>query len=97
MYSKSFRHFFQKNFFNLSEIFLIIMLYGTSIDSGIDTKFFQYFNIAISECEKVSHHDDDVLLSSAAIILSSILKVREFWKAAILGSGQALVQRRNTT
>ncbi len=28
----------------------------------------------------MSDHDDDVLLASAAIIISSVLKVREFWK-----------------
>ncbi len=43
--SKEFWTFLSKNFFNLSQIFWIIMLYGTSIDTGIDTKFFQYFNI----------------------------------------------------
>ncbi len=31
-----------------------------------------------SECEKISDYDDDVLLASTAIIISSVLKVREF-------------------
>ncbi len=33
-----------------------------------------------SECEKMCDHDDDVLLASATIIISSVLKVCEFWK-----------------
>ncbi len=33
-----------------------------------------------SECEKMPDHDDDVPLASAAIIISSVLKVHEFWK-----------------
>ncbi len=34
-----------------------------------------------SECEKMWDHDDDVvLLASGTIIISSVLKVREFWK-----------------
>ncbi len=55
--SKTFLTFLSKKFFNLSEIFWIVMLYGTSIYTdintsdtfrkGIDTKFFRYFNTTI--------------------------------------------------
>ncbi len=39
--SKTFLTYLSKNFFNLFEIYRIVMLYGTNID----TNFFWYFNI----------------------------------------------------
>ncbi len=62
--SKTFLTFLFKNFFNLSEISWIVILYGTSMDTGIDTtntfcksidtKVFWYFSITICSVRNVN-------------------------------------------
>ncbi len=57
--------------FNLSEIsWIILMLYGTSIVTGIDTKFFWYFNITSTQYQ----------YETSQLVVQTLLINSNYWK-----------------